>query len=165
MFSLTHYQGVHQGGTKEYSLYLIENTSTGKSLLVKRWGKLGADGQIKIEQTTGKADALNTALKERMGKGYDMRSQGLKTFQTVKDALQVLPRSHQRSFFNNQLHHLDPDNFSLSERGSFDPMADERDKLRAQMEAQAAQEKEAQAKAAAEAERAELENNPLFGMF
>lgn len=166
MFELTHFNGVHQGGTKEYSLYVIFSRKTSKSLLIKRWGKTGADGQMKIEvQNNDGSAALDKELNERRKKGYDMRKKATTSFPSVRAVLEELPRTHRRSFFNNQLAHLDPETYDLTDRKSFDPMQTERDQMREKMEAEAKKQAEVEAKAAAAAEQDELKSHPNFGMF
>lgn len=37
----------HEGGTKDYSMLLVTSKATGNTVLVRRWGKVGAQGQCK----------------------------------------------------------------------------------------------------------------------
>lgn len=166
---VTHYRGVHQGGTKEYSLILFFSPKTKRALLVKRWGKVNADGQVKIETCTGTGDAeLNKALSERSGKGYDMQlDKGLTgPHPTVDEAIEKsLARSHRSSFYKNQLALLDPKSFSTDDRKAYDPFEADRAAARESAEAKARAEQEAAAAAQRAADEAAMESNPIFGMF
>lgn len=162
-----HYQGTHMGGTKEYSLYLFSSLEQKRALLVKRWGKVGAEGQVKIEvcKTVGNAE-LTKALSERKSKGYDMRQQSMKSYPTAAMALDdTIPASHQRAVWISQLAILEPQQYDASSRAAFDPMQVERDKMRSEMERKAAEKRVEEMKVAHAAEQAELNSNPLFGMF
>jgi predicted DNA-binding WGR domain protein len=170
MIEVTYFRGEHQGGTKEYHLYVFRARKTGKALLVKRWGKIGADGQVKVERIGREDDAFDKALKERAAKGYDMRRQTLPSsasgvVESVNAALLILPISTRRSFFNSDLAHLDPDTYDATARGTYDPMASDRDKLRAEMEAKAREEAEAERRAEELAEAEHMKSNPFYGMF
>jgi predicted DNA-binding WGR domain protein len=163
MIEVTHYYGIHQGGTKDYHLYLLYSKATKKHILVKRWGKTASEGQAKLEMGGGNGDAqLNGALKDRAKSGYDMRSQTLigQEFPTVVAAFDaVLPKSVQRAFSNAQIAALDPGHDA--NKAAFDPLADQREEMRKKLE-EAAEAK----RAADEAEGdAILKSNPIYGMF
>lgn len=165
--SVTRYDGQHKGGTKEYSLYLMYSSVTQKALLVKRWGPVGATGQIKIELTHGDGDKeFRAALKERQSKGYDMRVGPSNNFSDLSSAISTTFQGHHaRQFYANHLKHLDPSVDGGGANGSFEPLAESREKLMEKMR------REAEAKAAAERaeiaarEEQEMKSNPLFGMF
>lgn len=171
MIEVTHYKGVHQGGTKEYSIYLFYSQKTKKALLVRRWGKVGADGQVKVESPDGNGNkALDALLDERRAKGYDMRLAAHLTgtatvYDSVEDALAVLPRQHRRTFYISQLSRLDPDRFDAKLSGNFDPMAGDRDKVRQELEDARAQKEREIALREAEESDAILKSNPFYGMF
>lgn len=158
----THYHGVHQGGTKDYNLYLLSNKALGSksSLLIKRWGKTGTTGQCKVEVVPGTGEgSLSAALRDREKNGYDMRHQSTSANNiSIESALSLLPPTHARSVTNAQLAVLDPASFSPSDRSPFDPLA-----------AQRSVEIEKAKKAAAMSEQEEidaiLKANPNFGMF
>lgn len=44
----THKHLAHNGGTKDYDIWIISNQFTNRAILVRRWGKVGATGQTKI---------------------------------------------------------------------------------------------------------------------
>lgn len=65
----------HRGGTKSYHLTLVEPISgDGPSAVIRRWGKTGAFGEVKVElfptkaRATAKAESL---IKEKQRKGYE----------------------------------------------------------------------------------------------
>lgn len=165
--SVTRYDGQHKGGTKEYSLYLIHSSVTKKALLVKRWGPVGVTGQIKIETLNGNGEReLGVALSERGSKGYDMRVGSSNNFGDLSSAISTTFQGHHsRQFYANHLKHLDPTVDGGGANGSFEPLAESREKLMEKMR------REAEAKAAAERveiaarEEQEMKSNPLFGMF
>lgn len=172
MIEVTHYYGVHQGGTKDYHLYLFASQKTGKHIIIKRWGKTGSDGQSKIELNGGSGEKqLDTWLKERAAKGYDMRRNnsqplGKSSYRTVQEALEDnLPRSVMRSLTNAQVAQLDPDHAGGTGGSAYDPLASQRDKMRSEMEraAKAAEEKREAEERAASDEM--LKSNPYYGMF
>lgn len=172
MIEVTHFYGVHQGGTKKYHLYLFHSPTTGNYLLAKRWGKVGTEGQVKIEALglAGKR-SLNKALNEQQSSGYDMRLDETlsKAYGSVVEALQVIPLKHRSAFYINQLAHLDPVRYSKDSRDMNDPLKDERDAKFGESVREATEAAEAARKATAlleaEQEAAELKSNPFFGMF
>lgn len=62
----------HRGGTKEYHLLSVRNTTTGKAILVTRWGKTGTWGQMKTEKgtETDVSRAFDAKFDEKSGRGY-----------------------------------------------------------------------------------------------
>lgn len=161
MIEVTHFYGVHQGGTKDYHLYYFTMKGDGRGLLVKRWGKLGADGQAKIEM--GGTSTLNAALNDRSKSGYDMRNittgaEASGTYADVASAIAMLPRAHQRAFSNAQLSILDPTTYSSSDKSAFDPLAAARAD-----QAKVVQVSQDEIDKASSHE--ELKSNPMFGMF
>lgn len=163
MIEVTHYYGIHQGGTKDYHLYLLHSKMTKKHILVKRWGKTGSKGQSKLEMGAGSGQSqIDTALKDRAKSGYDMRHQPLreKEFSTVVAAFEaVLPKSIQRAFSNAQIAALDPGH--NANKASFDPLAEQREEMRKKLE------EAAEAKRLAEEAESDaiLKSNPIYGMF
>jgi predicted DNA-binding WGR domain protein len=165
MINVTHFYGVHVENTKDYHLYLFESDTTGRSILVKSWGKRGTNGQCKVEVSASGSSALNKALNERQGKGYDMQRMSMSNggkFSNVPDALGILPPVHQRSITNAQLSILDNVNFKQSDKSAFDPLAAQRTDMRRAAEDEANQ----QSRESEKAETQEfLKSNPIFGMF
>lgn len=173
MIEVTHFYGVHQGGTKDYHLYLLFSKKTGKHIIVKRWGKTGTDGQAKVELGSGDGSTLlDKWLKERASKGYDMRPEpvplapGKSSYDSAIEALEAnLPRSIARNLTNAQVAKLDPSHAGGSGGSTYDPLAAERARLTEEMQ-KAAAEAQAQAQAAEKAAADEiLKSNPLYGMF
>lgn len=63
---------VHEHGKKEYRLIYIRKEETDRALCIRRWGKVGTWGQIKITRGTPKeAEAeFQTMLDQKLGRGY-----------------------------------------------------------------------------------------------
>lgn len=62
----------HQGGTKSYHLYLIQNAD-GKAVVINRWGKTGQLGELKAETYDNVPNAERAFEKkesEKSRKGY-----------------------------------------------------------------------------------------------
>lgn len=49
-YKLEHTSLEHNGGTKDYDVVLLVNDVTGRTLMIRRWGRVGADGQFKVMQ-------------------------------------------------------------------------------------------------------------------
>lgn len=158
--------GEHKGGTKDYTIIKLQSP-VGGSLLVRRWGKIGApDGQSKIDLVQGKM-TFDDALDERRSGGYDMR-----IIQTGEVQLHELNRVlSPKQLKAMELRHIRW-MFSDAELddvpGASGNMANERHEMRMQMERAAEEAKKALADeeaARVEQELAGLKSNPLFGMF
>ena len=123
MIEVTHYTGRHEGGTKEYHLSLLFSTATRGALLIKRWGKIGTDGQVKVELAKGTGqEELNKLLRDRSRNGYDMRlvSSNSGRMPDVPTALaSVLPSKLRSAVTAAQAKTLDPNL-------DYDPMRDAR---------------------------------------
>lgn len=164
MIETTIYKGVHQSGTKEYWLYFFQSTGTKNALLVRRWGKAGAEGQAKSETFLGdKANRrFNAALKDRESNGYRMeRMRGIEPELqlSITDAIEVVPPRHQSNIYLRDLNTVDP-----TVRGSggfYDPLATKREELVENIR-QTNEEIAAQAKVA---DLQEMQTLPTFGMF
>lgn len=166
---VTHYYGVHQGGTKDYHVYLFTGPNKDHALLVKRYGKTGTDGQMLYEVfPSHKAghDAFDRMLKERSKKGYDMRRQAMSAREraTPEEAIALLPLRHRSSFKNFELQKLVTATGSTV-TGTHDPLAAERAKLVQQLQEEAERDRAAKAQQEALAEQQMLQSNPMFGMF
>lgn len=49
MIILQHHHYLHEGGTKDYDLFLLSSVDTSKSVLIKRYGKVKSAGQVLVE--------------------------------------------------------------------------------------------------------------------
>lgn len=63
----------HRQGSKEYHFLAIDNVNSGESLLVLRWGKTNAWGQMQVHVGTKAAmlHLLNTKTREKEKGGYN----------------------------------------------------------------------------------------------
>lgn len=84
----------HEERTKFYQMALIQNTVKGKSLLIKRWGKLGTKGQVIVEEydsCVAGAREMEKVVRHRKGRKY---LEAVETNPSVTDwasVLRVLP--------------------------------------------------------------------------
>lgn len=78
----------HRSGTKEYHLLLIQNGHTGTGVLVNRWGKAGAWGQMKTEKgsTNDCAKNYSAKLHEKESRGYNIYSDKHENFSDAESA-------------------------------------------------------------------------------
>lgn len=63
----------HKGGTKFYEVTRLFNDYTHSSLVIFRWGKVGAIGEIKVERYTTSVEgdrAFDKKVKEKTNGGY-----------------------------------------------------------------------------------------------
>jgi predicted DNA-binding WGR domain protein len=161
-YKVTHYYGVHQGGTKDFHIYVITGPNEKHGLVIRRFGKTSTDGQSKVDVVNSHAATktmLDKLLKERAKNGYDMRfnAQTSGNFDTANEALSVMPVRHQSNLAQFYVEKLTAEP-SSSVTGTYDPLANER--------ANVLQEALADRLARESAEEAEaLKSNPMFGMF
>lgn len=158
MIEVEHFYGLHQGGTKDYHLYLFTKRGERSGLLIKRWGKAGTDGQVKVE--LGGKVQLDKELKERSSRGYSMtRENGSSgSFPDAIHAMSMLPRAHQRAVSNAQLSIIDPNRFSAGDSSAYDPLSGARAASIQQVQQTKDQQDDADSMAA-------LQSHPHFGMF
>ncbi|MTH61082.1 hypothetical protein [Paracoccus litorisediminis] len=165
--SIRQVHGVHKGGTKEYTLTLVEG-SMGK-LLFRAWGPVGKSGDGKIE--LAKEDTLDAAVKDRRKGGYDMKYQPVSKI-TPDKLPAYLTRKHLTLLTDGYLSFLHEDLKLTDVPGAGGGSHSERAAMTDAI-LKATEEKrreEARVKAAAEeAEQAaaleEMKNAPFFGMF
>lgn len=168
MIKLTHYYGVHHGGTKDYSLYKFYSDTTSSFILIKRWGKVGVDGQVKIEFGLNSGESqFDVALKDRAKSGYDMRAteKNGQSFSTIDKAVSVLPLVHQRALTNKMLNALDPTHSTKFATTQFDPNQADRDQVRAELERAQREALESEQRKEQEEMNSVLLSNPNYGMF
>lgn len=82
----------HNAGTKAYFIVVI-TTSSGRSLVINRWGKVGTWGQMKVERFEKILDAKKTAaLKhgQKIGNGYILEKTEKRTAENEDDLKRVL---------------------------------------------------------------------------
>lgn len=101
----------HQGGTKSYHLHLIQAAS-GNCVVINRWGKTGALGEMKIETFDSpiKAQrAFDRKETEKTRKGYRQDTPARET--TAKDSSELV-KAVGNVYFNKMgaaaVQHLDP---------------------------------------------------------
>lgn len=66
----------HQGGTKSYHFVFIRNND-GYGLLIKRWGKKGAFGQMEVLEGPLAEDIWRRTLKDKQKRGYSIETERL----------------------------------------------------------------------------------------
>ena len=81
MFNVTLVAMDHQGGTKRYSLLMVENKDSGAAICVKRWGKTGTWGQLEVVKgdVSTCQKAFESKLREKRGGGYEVKTNDAKT--------------------------------------------------------------------------------------
>lgn len=174
----------HKGGTKAYFLTLVTNAAN-ESILIKRWGKVGATGQLKVEQfgTAGPGNAaFSKAQKERESRGYILQKDDTKIVPDLPGLQLAIGRTIYPMVGAHNINHLDP---TIDTTGMREPEAtqDENGKytgrqtrtdpdfIKAQQEEVRRREEEARAAAEAAAlkEKQEIaanyKANPLYGRF
>jgi predicted DNA-binding WGR domain protein len=78
----------HRGGTKEYHLLCVVNDSIGHGIVVNRWGKTGAWGQMKTERDDGKKsfNSFLAKLQEKEARGYSIYKDEANSYDTNEAA-------------------------------------------------------------------------------
>ncbi len=109
-FTITKLTLEHRSGTKEYHLLLIENSLAQKSVLVNRWGKAGAWGQMKTERGTAydMAQSYRTKLNEKEGRGYRVVSSKPFTASSVEEAKTMIGINYWAQIGADNLQHVFP---------------------------------------------------------
>lgn len=72
-FELLHEKWGHEGGTKDYDVWIAEDTQSGRTLMIRRWGKVGTRGAFKkqIFASARQAKAwIGKARQDKFGHGY-----------------------------------------------------------------------------------------------
>lgn len=75
-YKLEHTSLEHNGGTKDYDVVLLVNDVTGRTLMIRRWGRVGADGQFKVMQFAHKLSAHRYTQKivsDKTERGYEVQ--------------------------------------------------------------------------------------------
>lgn len=172
---ITKYDMPHKGGTKAYSLIFASNADE-QAILIYRWGKIGALGQMLVEKHDTLASArqaYDKELRQRERKGYEIGRPISATATNQAELAAAIGRAVIAKIGADALRFLDadadttgmrePDKVTVDEDGNFLGKAAPRkvevdlkevERLKAQ--------KAADEKAALDAAFA---NNPRFGMF
>lgn len=106
----------HQGGTKAYFLTLLQ-TSEGNSVLIKRWGRVGAFGDVKFETYLSHSEgerAFKSAQNTRGTKGYRVESIDTLTAASLDETTKIIGRPTWAKMDPATLTHIDA---SLSTKG------------------------------------------------
>jgi len=87
-FRVTDAYGRHESGTKFYQVITITNSATNDAVMISRWGKLEALGQLDIE--VGKVTAINAMadrkVRQKSGRGYGFAGLGRNMVMAVNDS-------------------------------------------------------------------------------
>lgn len=159
----------HQGGTKSYHLHLIQ-AANGNCVVINRWGKTGAIGEMKIEMFDSPVKAQRAFDKketEKTRKGY--RQNGPAREATAKDASEIV-KAVGNVYFNKMgataVQHLDPAFDTSGMREVDSPQWDEDgNKLDSSRKVDPAAVRAAQLAAEKEAAEKAYSENDLYGRF
>ena len=93
LFTVNYKHFTHEGGTKDYDLWLIENMKSGDAMFIKRWGVVGSVGSIHKE--VGSVGSLEREFdkiaKQRRKSNYRMGGHKVRNFNTLdNDAVNIL---------------------------------------------------------------------------
>lgn len=67
---------IHEGGTKEYRIIFLSNLDNGNSLVIRRFGKIGTWGQVKVDMFSSVSIAdgeVSGLIKSKTGRGYQFK--------------------------------------------------------------------------------------------
>lgn len=160
----------HRGGTKSYHLMLIQ-ANNGKCVVINRWGKTGAFGEMKVktfDSVPAAEKAFSKKEREKTGKGYSQTGASRET--TAADGSE-LPRSIGLAVFNKMgaaaVKHLDPGFDTSGMREADNPQYDEETgrKIDTARKADLAELMAAQKAAEEETAKQAYADNPIFGRF
>lgn len=100
----------HRGGTKEYHLLLVANSENGKGLLVSRWGKTGAWGQMKTEKGTESdaTRAFHAKFDEKSTRGYRTTADKTDGVHTYEEAAKIIGMTYWPQLGAHNLEHVFP---------------------------------------------------------
>jgi predicted DNA-binding WGR domain protein len=107
----------HRGGTKEYHTLLIAaSNGDERGLLVKRWGKTGAWGQLQFigGDTTRVTAEYDKVIREKSGRGYSPTKQTDRTVNSVAELREAVGPGYWRemgSYLPDLLPDVDPAEF------------------------------------------------------
>jgi predicted DNA-binding WGR domain protein len=163
----------HRSGTKEYHLVLVSNAK-GHGLLIKRWGKAGAWGQLQMalyKSATATQAAFDKMRATKESRGYSIEvghqhteSTDLAGFQKNLGA-QYMPEIATHMAYITGDGETDEDYVLLTGLEDDDlPKTADMVKVAQEREAKKRAERE-EAKRQKEKEEADLKANPLWGMF
>lgn len=161
----------HKGGTKEYHLHEIVDLANNRSVLIKRWGKVGSFGQIKVEygDIAAMSEIVIAITRDKRANGYDIST---KMEEREATSFADLPGKVGRALFpkigKEALSFIDPDADVSGMREADQPDFDEdgnRLAKAARVPSPTYEQLEVAAAIEREKERKLDENHPNFGLF
>lgn len=158
----------HRGGTKSYHLAWISCEETGKSILMKRWGKKGAFGQLQVltfGNSLGAWHAAQQMIGEKRRGGYEVVSES-----SADNTRQTLGMFFGPAVWNGfgaeNIEFLDADiDTSGMKRAAPAATRDENDRFTPTAPRHVVPDPDVIRREELERVRREQEANPLFGMF
>lgn len=100
----------HRSGTKEYHLLLVKNSANGRGILVNRWGKAGAWGQMKTEKNTeaNSANSFTSKVNEKEARGYNIYADKIEEAANVEEAKSIIGMTYWPQLGAANLEHVFP---------------------------------------------------------
>lgn len=158
----------HKGGTKSYHLAWISCDETGKSILMKRWGKKSSFGQLQVltySTVNGARSAAVSLITEKRRGGYDVVSE-VTTDNTRRTLGEFFGPVVWNAFGAENIEFLDADiDTAGMKRAAPAPTRDENDRPIPVTPRFVQPDPEVVRRQELERLRKEQEANPLFGMF
>lgn len=158
---VSRFYGIHKGGTKDYTITEVKGPNG--TVLFNAFGKVGTNAQADIMLVQGTKD-LRWKLNDREKGGYDMRRQD-EAATSFDDLGRFLTQKQLKSVELRHLRWLWKEAELDDINGAGGNMVAERNKLREEMERQAAEQKRIQEAAEAARMDDEMKNNPMWGAF
>jgi predicted DNA-binding WGR domain protein len=159
---------------KHYTATLLHSDTSGNSVIIRRWGKIGVLGEIKIEKFAirHKAEKEFEALVEsKLRKGYEKKSSNIKQINSEGELRMAFGPAVWPKLPGSALQHVIP-NMDVTGRRELDPNRfDENGKYIGEPPARTFSQAEIKKAREAEKEREQEEavktysENPRFGMF
>lgn len=161
----------HRGGTKDYTFYFFQ-TADNKALIVKRWGKVGSQGQFQVHKYNDVGQAQKdfaTFQSERLRKGYTRELAIPSAISDANGAKTAVGRFNVAPIGADAWTHIDPSFDTTGMKPADPPTRDEEGNFLGRPATRRVPIDEEATRLAAEAkaaeERKELESHPLFGKF
>ena len=92
MIEITKMTFTHDGGTKNYDIFLVKCPETSMGAVIRRWGKIGSFGQVKCDVFTDTAAQRDfvTQTKKRAARGYNETESRAYSFATADEVADYL---------------------------------------------------------------------------